>query len=87
MELSTIIILVIFAYAFFGSKSKRRRRLREIKSYVDMAYAMSSPEAYKERIDLEKRALKEYREEKEKSREEFEKIIEEIENKSKKDKQ
>ena len=87
MELSTIIIIAIFVYAFFGSKSKRRRTLGEIKSYVDMAYAMSSPEAYKERIALEKRALEEHREEKEKSRKEFEKLIEEIEQKAKKEKQ
>ena len=85
MELSTIIIIAILAFALLGSKGKRRRVLREIKSYVDMAYAMSSPEAYKERLALEKRAQKEYRDEKQRSRDEFEKIVERIEEKNRKE--
>lgn len=83
MELGTFIIIAIIVYSYWGSKRKRQRTLFNIKNSIDAAFANTSPEAQKEYLDLQARKLKEYREEEQRKKENFEEIVRNIEDKPK----
>ena len=79
MELGTLIIIAIVIYAYWGSKSKRRRALHQLKNSIDAAYANTSLEAQKEYLDEQSRKMQQHRDEEEMKKEEFEEIVRNVE--------